>query len=497
MHVHLIGVCGTGMGAFAGLLRAAGHRVTGSDTRFDPPIGPALERWGVETLEGWDPANLRPSPDRVIVGNVCRQDNPEARAAIDAGVPISTFPHALAEFFLEDRRSFVVAGTHGKTTTTSLLAHLLHQGGADPGLLVGGIPRNFGAGFRLGAAHSPFVIEGDEYDSAFFEKTPKFWHYRPWAVALTSIEHDHIDIYPDERSYLDAFVGLIRRLPPDGLLVAFAGDPRVRELAQEARCPVRFYALGSDECGGIEPIWSAEPLPTASDGQAFELFGAGSYCGRVSSSLFGAHNMRNALAALALASEGAGVALDSLRDSVSTFEGIARRQELLFEVGGVRVIDDFAHHPTAVRETLSGLRTQHPGGRLIAAYQPKSATASRKLHQDRYPDAFAFADRIHLAPVGRKEIDASERLDVEAIAEALRARGHEASAPGSVEALVAQIAAEAEPGDTVVLMSNGDFEGAHQRLLIQLTERQLEGRLLAEIEARGSADGADREDRSR
>lgn len=474
MHVHLIGVCGTGMGALAGLLTKAGHRVTGSDTAFHPPIGPALERWGVETMPGWDPANLSPAPDLVVVGNVCRRDNPEARAAIDCGLRYASFPETLSTLFLADRRSYVVAGTHGKTTTTSLVAYLLHDLGLDPGFLVGGIPRNFDVAFRVGGEAAPFVVEGDEYDTAFFEKKPKFWRYRPWAAVLTSVEHDHIDIYPDPESYRAAFVEFVRLIPEDGILIAWAGDPEVRAIAAEARCRVRFYGLIDDDCGDVDPIWQAAPGAPLPGATPFELFGGGSFCGRVVSPMSGAHNMRNALAALALVTEGAGAPLADAIESLARFEGVRRRQELLGVVDGVRVYDDFAHHPTAVLETLRGLRRRHVGGKLIAAFEPRSATASRNLHQVQYPGAFGAADLALLAPVGRKEISDSERLDVEGIAAAIRAEGGDAEAPDSIEAVVAKIVAAAEPGDTVVLMSNGTFGGAHDAVLVGLTEAMLE-----------------------
>ena len=477
MHVHLIGVCGTGMGALAGLLREAGHRVTGSDLAFDPPIGPALEAWGVETMPGYLAENVASKPDLVVVGNVCRRDNVEARAAIDGGLRYDSFPGTLERLFLKDRPGFVVAGTHGKTTTTSLLAHLLFEAGADPDLLVGGLPGNFPHSFRASAADAPFVIEGDEYDSAFFEKKPKFWRYNPSRVILTSIEHDHVDIYPDEASYLDAFRGLIERIPEDGLLVAFAGDPHVRELSHEARCPVTYYAVEGDDTGDVTPTWLGAPGPASGGLLPLDLYGAGSFLGRVHSPLSGRHNLRNVLAALALASEGAGASLDTSMHAVSSFVGVRRRQELLGEIGGVRVYDDFAHHPTAVRETLAGLKTRHPEGRLIAAFEPRSATASRRMHQELYPEAFRAADLALLAPVGRKEIAEQERLDVTHIARDIVALGRRAEAPATVDALVDRMVSEARAGDTLVLMSNGTFDGAYAGVIAGLTDRLMAGDL--------------------
>ena len=459
------------MGALACLLREAGHRVTGSDTAFHPPVAPALALAGVETKPGWDPANLEPAPDLVVVGNVCRKDNPEARSAIERGLRYASFPAVLEALFLKDRPSFVVAGTHGKTTTASLLAYLLFRVGRDPGMLIGGLPGNFDASARLGGARAPFVVEGDEYDSAFFEKTPKFWRYRPWAVAITSVEHDHVDIYPTAEAYRAAFAELVRRIPDDGLLVGWAGDPTVRELAAGARCRVRLYAVDGDDCGGESPVWLAALGPTTGGTTAFDVFGAGTFCGRGVLPGAGRHNVRNALAALALASEGVGAPVGHLLDVLGGFKGVRRRQELIGVADGVRVYDDFAHHPTAVAETLRGLRALHPHGKLIAAFEPRSATASRATHQAQYAGAFRAADHVLVAPVGRPEIRADERLDVHALADAIVAAGGRAEAPASVDALVARIAELADPGDTVVLMSNGTFGGAHAAALEALAAR--------------------------
>jgi len=476
MHVHLIGVAGTGMGALAGLLRKAGHRVTGSDTAFYPPIGPALAAWGVEAMEGFDAAHLEPRPDLVVVGNVCRKENVEARAAIDGGIPYTSMPGAIETLFLAERPGFVVAGTHGKTTTTALLAYLLHAVGKDPGFLVGGIPKDFGESFRLGAPNAPFVIEGDEYDSAFFEKSPKFWRYKPHAAILTSIEHDHVDIYPTMDSYRAAFVEFVKRIPPDGLLVAWAGDPEVRAIAKEARCTVRFYAVEGDDCGDVTPVWSALPAPAEQGMMPFDLFFGGSACGRVMSPLPGRHNIRNAVAAIALGSEGAGAGVQQLTRALPAFGGIKRRQELRGTADGVRIYDDFAHHPTAVRETIAALRAKHPQSRVIATFEPRSATASRKTHQDEYPGAFLFADHSVLAPVGRAEIADADKLDVAAIAAQIRAQGGSAETPADVDSVVRACVGAARPGDVILVMSNGAFGGIHEKLLIALAARVVSAR---------------------
>ncbi|AKT36305.1 UDP-N-acetylmuramate--L-alanine ligase [Chondromyces crocatus] len=493
MHVHFIGVAGSGMGALAGLFKAAGHDVSGSDVAFHPPMGPALERWGIRLLPGFDAAHLDPRPDLVVVGNVCRPNNPEARAAIDAGLPTTTMAHALAEHLLRGRTPLVVAGTHGKTTTSALCAWLLHQGGRDPAFLIGGLPKNFDASFRLSQSTSnrglqlalgqggavranPFVIEGDEYDTAFFEKTPKFWHYRPQVGIITSIEHDHIDIYPDESSYLAAFRGFVERIPEGGLIIAAAHDRHVVEtVSSTARAPIAWFALEGDDTHGMPPHWLAAPSGADSAGQSFDLFAGGVFAGRFGLKIPGLHNVRNAVAALAAAAQGFGIPLGTLGPALPQFEGVRRRQDLVFEVDGLRVYDDFAHHPTAVDETLKGLRTKHASGRLWAVFEPRSATACRGLHQQAYEHAFDAADRIVLAPLGRSDIPADEQLDRPRLAAALKSRGKDADAATSIDAIVDSIARDALPGDTIALLSNGSFGGIHEKLRARLAKKQDEG----------------------
>jgi UDP-N-acetylmuramate: L-alanyl-gamma-D-glutamyl-meso-diaminopimelate ligase len=449
------------MSALAALLAESGYRVSGSDTAFDPPVGPYLDALGIECMPGWNDSNLDPHPDLVVVGNVCRKDNPEAQGAFDRGIPTLSMPGALSEQVLSTRVPLVIAGTHGKTTTSTLTAYLLRALGIDAGFFIGGIPLNFDRSSRLGSEGAPFVIEGDEYDSAFFQKTPKFWAYRPRSAILTSIEYDHVDIYPNESSYLDAFREFVRRIPDDGWLFAWAGDPRVREVASAAKCRVRFYALDGDDCGGVQPMWLGMRAP----GGALDLFGGGSLCGRANLPLFGKHNARNVVAALAMASEAAGAPLDRLISALPGFLGTKRRQELVGIGAGIQVYDDFAHHPTAVKETLAGFR-ERVGGRLIAVFEPRSATASRSLHQNDYPAAFAPADVTILAPVGRQEIPTEEQLDTSAIAQALRSEGRDASAYASVDEAIRAAVQAAAPGDTIVVMSNGRFQDAPDKILL-------------------------------
>jgi len=473
MHVHLIGVAGRGMGAFAGLLKAAGHRVTGSDTAFYPPMGDALKAWGIETLQGWNPKNLEPAPDLVVVGNVCRKDNPEARAAIDGAMNVRSFPKALGELFLATRKSLVIAGTHGKTTTSTLTSFLLDRAGLDPSFLVGGVPKNYGESFHLGSG-SAFVVEGDEYDSAFFEKIPKFWSYRPHSAIITSLEHDHVDIYPTMDSYRDAFRGLVTRMDPGGVIIANAADIEVVRACEKAPCRVAHYALQGDHTHALA-TWVAAPMKPRDGKHPFEVFVGGARVGIAQSPLMGEHNVRNALAAIALLSETMGVAPEHSMRALGGFLGVKRRQELVGSPDGVFIYDDFAHHPTAVDVTLRAMKGHHPGARVCAIFEPRSATASRATHQADYPAAFDPADYTIIAPVGRPEIAASEKLDVDRVVTEIRARGRVAdtvaSGASSVDEIVAKVVAWAQPGDVIAVLSNGAFGGIHGKLVSALSSR--------------------------
>ncbi|HVZ31974.1 MAG TPA: Mur ligase family protein, partial [Polyangiaceae bacterium] len=471
MRVHVIAVSGTGMGPLAGLLSSLGHEVSGSDVAFDPPIGPRLREWGIRCLEGFDPAHLKYGPDLVVIGNLCRADNPEARFAIDTGLPYTHIGGALQRFVLPGTRPVIVAGTHGKTTTSSLTAGLLEAVGKTPGFLIGGVPQGLDRSFRAPAERvrsllrpseaPPFVIEGDEYDTAFFEKTAKFLHYSAELVILTSIEQDHVDIYPTLESYLRPFELLVQRLPETGLVVANAADEHVVRIVREhARAQVIWYALEGQETFGVAPHWLAAPAAADGSGSSFDLFLAGVRLGRWVTPLMGRHNVANVTAALALTTHGFQVAPESLRVAVASLRGAARRQDLLGTPDGVYVYDDFAHHPTAVRETLLGFRSRHPDAKVFAVFEPRSATASRKLHQAVYPDALAVADVALLAPVARK-LPSEERLDVEEVARAVLARGKRAAALGSVDEIVARLARETKSGDVVAIFSNGTFGGIH------------------------------------
>ncbi|MFO0658856.1 MAG: Mur ligase family protein [Polyangiaceae bacterium] len=488
MRIHFVAVSGTGMGSLAGLLKAAGHDVSGSDVAFDPPMGPALRSYGVECMTGFDPSHLEPRPDLVVIGNVCRRDNPLARAAIDGGLKYTDMAHALGDLILEGTSPLVVAGTHGKTTTTTLCAWLLHEADRGPGFLVGGLPKNFDTSFRVprrdrrlplaGSAASdpltpqrsvPFVVEGDEYDTAFFEKTPKFWHYKPEVAILTSIEHDHVDIYPTEEAYFDAFRQFVARVPAHGLIVAAANEKHVVEIAKSSpNAPVTWYAIDGDDTHGVTPEWLAYPAGEINGGQAFDLFIGGSNAGRFVLPVPGIHNVRNAVAAIAACAQGYGVGFEKLRAALARFEGARRRQDLIGTPRGIFVYDDFAHHPTAVAETLQALARRHAGARVISVFEPRSATACRAMHQEAYAASFDSASVVIIAPRGRAKID-GDALDLDRLVSDLRARGKDAYAPADHDAVVAQIVASARPGDVVALLSNGAFGGVPQRVVTELS----------------------------
>jgi UDP-N-acetylmuramate: L-alanyl-gamma-D-glutamyl-meso-diaminopimelate ligase len=496
MRVHLVGVSGTGMGALAALFVEAGHTVSGSDVAFDPPIGPALQELGVRCMEGYEAAHVAERPDLVVVGNAIRRANPEAQEVERLGLARTSMSGALREHFLARRRALVVAGTHGKTTTSAMCAWLLSRAGFEPGWFIGGIPKGLGVGAAIGstrvrpgrhvsgsagawskpgAARAPFVVEGDEYDAVYWHKQPKFLDYvgvgGDDVAIVTSIELDHIDIYPDVASYEEAFRAFVRAVPEGGLVVCDAHDPRARAVVEAEACArVAWYALQGDDTGGVTPTWLGAAAGMAPDGsQPFDLFVGGTSCGRYALRVPGRHNVRNALAALAACVEGLGASVHDARAHLASFEGVRRRQDLLGDPDGVRVYDDFAHHPTAVDETLRALRSRHPDGALWVAFEPRSATACRALHQEAYARAFDAADHVLLAPLGRTNVPEGERLDVARLARDLGPKGETTSGPDDI---VTRLVSATRPGDTVALLSNGAFGGIHAKLLAGLERRR-------------------------
>ncbi|HEU4734349.1 MAG TPA: UDP-N-acetylmuramate--L-alanine ligase [Kofleriaceae bacterium] len=470
MKVHLIGIGGTGMGAVAGLLVEAGHEVRGSDAAVYPPMSEQLAELGVPVMMPYGEGNLAWRPDLVVVGNVHSKDHVEVKAAQALGIPLTSFPAVIGEQLLDAKRSIVVAGTHGKTTTTSLVAHILAEAGNDPSLFVGGVPVTLGRGYRLGAGPE-FVLEGDEYDTAFFDKGPKFLHYRPETVILTSVELDHVDIFPSFDAVRDVFKKLVTAIPGTGLLVVCAESPDALLVARHATCRVEQYAVLDD---GSEPppevTWWAQHCEVAKSGRVtFDVFHRVSErAERVEhfeTLLVGRHNVANCVAAIAVA-RACGVAVPDIQRGVASFAGVRRRQELRGIAGGVTVLDDYAHHPTAVRETLKGLRKRYPRRRLIAVYEPRSATSRRKTFQAEFAEAFAHADEVVVGKLyDPARIPEADRFDPERLALELHRSGTKASYTPDVDTIVKQLAASAAPGDVVCVLSSGSFDGLHDKLL--------------------------------
>ena len=458
--IHLVGVAGTGMGSFAGLLKEAGYRVTGSDQNVYPPMSDMLARWGVETMTPYAPENLdRAKPDLVIIGNVIRRVNPEATAVRDRGLPQMSFPAALGALLLESRHSIVVAGTHGKTTTSALLAHVLVDAGTDPSFLVGGVTLNAESNFRLGRG-SYFVIEGDEYDKAYFDKGPKFLHYRARTAMLTSVEFDHADIYRDLPHYESAFERFVETIPADGTLVVCATYPDAERIARaHSKGRVVTYAREGDA------DYIARGVHFAPEGARFEIEHRDGTRTPVLLPMSGAHNVENAVGVFAVAMT-LGIAPDVVAAAFESFKGVRRRQEMKGEVRGVLVVDDFAHHPTAVRETLAGIRERYSDRRVLAAFEPRSNTSRRNIHQHAYEDALRDAAAVFLKiPEPHDKVPVNEQLDVPAIVTALRERGVAAQGSSDVDELVRLVSHEAKDGDLVLVMSNGAFGGFIPKLI--------------------------------
>ena len=464
--IHLIGIAGAAMGAFAFMLEDAGFEVRGSDRNVYPPMSDELRSRGIAWMEGWAAEHLDWSPDLVIVGNIARADNPEALEAEKRGIPTVSFPQAFCDLFLDGRRPIVIAGTHGKTTTTALTTTMLHHVGADPGMLVGGVTLNFKSTYRLGAATAPFVIEGDEYDTAFFDKGPKFLHYRPSIAVLNNIEFDHADIYDTLDEIIENFDRLMDLMGPGTVLFANADDPLV--MARAARAKGRVITYGSEDGAMLQAV---DVVPGAG-GARFTLRRPGHPDELVESPLAGRHNVWNTLAALGIGLE-LGHALPGLIEGIQQFKGTKKRQEERGEAGGVLVIDDYAHHPTAIRETVNALKARYPGRRLWAVYEPKSNTARRNVHQAEYATAFGGADEVILARPYQKEdrFGPDEALDVHRLVAEINANGTTACYQDGVPATLAYLLDAVQAGDVVAFMSGSGFGGIHDKLLTSLALR--------------------------
>ena len=465
--IHLVGVAGTGMGSFAGMLKAAGYDVTGSDANVYPPMSDMLRAWGIDVMTPYGAENLdRARPDLVIIGNVIRRENPEATAVRDRGIPQMSFPTAFGSLLLAGKHSVVVVGTHGKTTTSALMAHVLVAAGTDPSFLVGGVTLNYDGNFRYGGG-AYVVVEGDEYDTAYFDKGPKFLHYRAQTAILTSIEFDHADIYRDMPHYESAYVRFAETLPPDGSLVVCASYPNAVEIARRSSRS-RVVTYGVDDASAE---YSVGELSFDADGAHFLIHEPGGGAPRVLLPMAGRHNVENAVGVWA-AARSLGLTSTQVAAGFASFRGVKRRQETRGEPNGILVIDDFAHHPTAVRETIHAIRLRYPDRRLWAVFEPRSNTSRRNIHQKEYAESFEGAQRVSLkVPEPHDKVPANEQLNVPAVADALRHHRIDADYSSDVSELVNRVASEAKRGDVVLVMSNGAFGGFIPSLLGALEER--------------------------
>ncbi|MBF0610247.1 MAG: UDP-N-acetylmuramate:L-alanyl-gamma-D-glutamyl-meso-diaminopimelate ligase [Magnetococcales bacterium] len=458
-HLHIIGICGTAMAALAALAQESQWQVSGSDSDVYPPMSTFLAERGIKVQEGYRADNLQPPPDLVLVGNAISRGNPELEALLDSSIPFMSGADWLHRHVLNGRHPVVVAGTHGKTTTSSLTAWLLEEAGWQPGFLIGGIPLNFGQGARFPQGNH-VVVEGDEYDTAFFDKQAKFLHYWPRTLVLHNLEYDHADIYPDLESIRRQFRLLLRCVPSSGQVIANGDDPEIRGLLDKVYSPVVLY--------GFDPSYPYAARLLAENGSHWQLLRQGEPVLEVQWSLLGRHNIQNGLAAAAVALE-LGAEVERVQRGLNSFQGVARRLQLRFTSHGVAVYDDFAHHPTAIATTIAGLRASlSTGGRIWVVVEPRSNTMRRRIHQDRLPQALSGADGILLARPAARGLPAHDLLDVDAIAHHLQSVGRFAQVVESAQEAINRLTEACYSGDHVVIMSNGGFDGIHDRLQLAM-----------------------------
>lgn len=468
-HIHLSGIGGAAMAPLAGMLAESGYRVTGSDANVYPPASTLLESLGIRWVEGFSDANLQPHPNLVVIANALPRGNPEVEYVLDQKLPYMSLPQAIEEFFLPGLDPLVVTGTHGKTTTTSLLSWILHSAGRRPNFLIGGLAENFGKSYGLGGG-AEFVIEGDEYDTAFFDKGPKFLHYHPDELIITSLEFDHADIYADLAAIELQFRRLVNLVPRRGRIVAWGDNVSlaapIRRVVEKAFCPVEMYGLdGTTE-------WVAGDIATVEDCTEFRISHLGKEMARIRMPLAGRHNVLNALAAAAIAF-GRDVSRASIEEALATFQGVRRRLQVQGEPGGVLIVDDFAHHPTAIRATIQATRDRWPGRRIWAAFEPRSNTLRRNIFEEPLAESLSLADGIVLGPVSRAQLlSDTERLSPERVVARLIAQGRQAAALPSADAAVEHLAEIVHKGDLVLVMSNGSFDGLCSKLVARLSEKK-------------------------
>jgi len=464
-HVHVIGIGGSAMAPMAGMLREQGYRVTGSDSGVYPPASTLLESLGISFYNTFAASHLQPAPDLVIVGNIIARGNPELEEVLDRKIPYRSLPEILEEVFLPGRHSIVVSGTHGKTTTTAMLAWIFHSAGRKPNFLVGGVAENFGKSYGLGGG-ADFILEGDEYETAFWDRGPKFFHYHPDDLIITSLEFDHADIYADFETYELAFRRLVNLVPRKGRVVIW-GDtqdsgPALRRAASKAFCPVETYGFSA------ENDWIARDATAEGEVTRFRLFHRGKEFGGFALAASGRHNVLNATAAIAVA-HGRGIGVESLSKALATFRSVKRRMDVKGEFGRILVVDDFAHHPTAVRATIEAARGRWPKRRLWAILEPRSNSMRRKVFQESLPKALALADRVVLGGVFRaQQLGDENRMDPDSVAASVRQLGVEAHTFAGSDSIAERLATEAKPGDLLLIMSNGSFDGLCEKLIKKL-----------------------------
>lgn len=468
-HIHLSGICGTAMASLAGLLQLQGHRITGSDTAAYPPMSDLLRSLGIPIFEPYAETNLAPAPDLVVIGNALSRGNPEVERVLDKRIPFTSMAALLRDEFLKGRTSLVVAGTHGKTTTTSMLAWIYQVAAREnpafePSFLIGGVAENFGSSFQLRPTQN-FIVEGDEYDTAFFDKGPKFLHYFPDALILTHVEYDHADIYADLDAVKTAFKRLVNLIPRRGVIVAYDASENVTECISHALCRVERYGFSE------RAHWRIRNLRYENGLMRWEILRSGAPWADLELRMAGEHNALNATAAAALA-VGQGIGVESIRNALATFKSVKRRLEVRAQIAGITVIEDFAHHPTAIRETLRTLRAVYPQARLWAVLEPRSNTLRRKVLAPDLIESLALADRVILADVYQQHrIPEAERLHPEEVVRALNKNGAQAELLAGADAIVSGITPQLASGDVVAILSNGGFDGIYEKLPARLRER--------------------------
>jgi len=463
-HIHLMGICGVGMSSLAGMLQEKGYTITGSDHNIYPPISTFLESLSIPVKKGYSPQNLHPLPDLVIVGNVITRNNPESEELLKLNIPYLSMPQALKKFAMNTKKSIVIAGTHGKTTVSALTAWILEVAGMNPSFMIGGIAKNFNRNFKL--SDGPyFVIEGDEYDTAFFDKGPKFLHYNPYLAAITSIEFDHADIYKGIEEINNSFTRFIEIVPKEGTVCVNSDDPRVLDVIKGAQCPILSFAMQSDADFTVGDV-------TSQDGKTgFTIFKKNMEFARVTTDLFGNYNISNILAATAISSL-IGIPNETIVRAIGTFKGVKRRLEVLGEYNDVMVIDDFAHHPTAVSETIKAVKSHYGNRRLVAVFEPRSNSSRRNIFQNAYADSFTDADLVILPePPMMDKIPLNERFSSPKLIADLKKRDIEAHYFPDNDDLLDGLLAHIKPGDAILIMSNGAFDNIQGRLVNYLKEK--------------------------